>query len=65
MVELNEDDATILLQAAVENLITINVEIKKMEASRDFDRPEIGHFQAKIRRLERVIVELEKKLFLP
>jgi UDP-N-acetyl-D-mannosaminuronate dehydrogenase len=64
MVELTEEEADILLQSAVENQLTIQAEIFNMQAHAA-ERHEVGHVMAKLQRLDRVIVELEKKLFLP
>jgi len=65
MVNLTQEEAEILLQSAVENQLTIQAEIHNMQAHAAFERHEVGHVMAKLQRLDRVIVELEKKLFLP
>tara|TARA_R100000458_G_C8014757_1_gene77176 strand:+ start:189 stop:461 length:273 start_codon:yes stop_codon:yes gene_type:complete len=62
---LTEEEATLLLQAACENQITLASDIEKVTADPDFDKQDVYHFQAKHSRYEDLIRRVEHRLSFP
>ncbi len=62
---LTEDEATMLLQAACENQVTLRADIEKISNDPDFDRSDVYHFRAKLNRYEDMIRKVEQRLAFP
>ena len=62
---LTEDEASMLLQAACENQVTLRADIEKIAEDADFDKTDVYHFQAKFNRYEDLIRKVEHRVSFP